>query len=66
MRTDLMTDQTAELAHLLKVCDAVVDEIFRQGVAEVLVSQGFDPMEMAKAVIEAVDGNVVSIRETDL
>jgi hypothetical protein len=41
--------EAAELARLWKVTDAVVAELERQGVAEVLANLGFDPTEMAKA-----------------
>ena len=45
-----MADEIANTARLMKVAEAVVDELDRQGVAEALASLGFDPMEMAKAV----------------
>ena len=51
--------EAAELARLWKVTDAVVAELERQGVAEVLANLGFDSTEMAKAVIKAADGDVV-------
>ena len=60
-----MTDQTAEVARLMKVAEAVVEELARQGVLEILADEGFDPIEMAKAVIKATDGDVVPIRKTD-
>jgi hypothetical protein len=59
-----MTDQTAETARLMKVTEAVVEEIARQGVLEILAEEGFDPMEMAKVVIKAADGDVVPIRNS--
>jgi hypothetical protein len=59
-----MTDQTAEVARLWKVAEAVVDELARQGVAEALANRGFDPVAMAKVVIKAADGDVVPIRKT--
>jgi hypothetical protein len=43
----IMTDEIANTARLMKVAEAVVDELDRQGVAEALASLGFDPMEMA-------------------
>ena len=52
----------AELARLWKVTDAVVAELERQGVAEALANLGFDPIEMAKAVIKAADGDVVPLK----
>jgi hypothetical protein len=54
-----MTDETAETARLWKVAEAVVDELARQGVAEAVAERGFDPIEMAKVVIRAADGDVV-------
>jgi hypothetical protein len=60
-----MTDQTAEVARLMKVTEAVVEELARQGVLEIVADYGFDPIEMAKAVIKAADGDVVPVRKTD-
>ena len=60
--TDQMTDQTAEVARLMKVAEAVVEELARQGVLEILADEGFDPIEMAKAVIKAADGDVVPFK----
>jgi sulfur carrier protein ThiS len=57
-----MTDQTAEIARLMKVAEAVVEELERQGVAEALANLGFDPIEMAQAVIKAADGDVVPFK----
>ena len=54
-----MADKAAELGRLWKVTGAVVAELERQGVAEALANLGFDPTEMAKAVIKAADGDVV-------
>ena len=54
-----MTDKAAELGRLMKVTEAVVAELERQGVAEALASLGFDPMEMAKAVIKAAESDVI-------
>jgi sulfur carrier protein ThiS len=44
-----MTDEIANTARLMKVAEAVVDDLDRQGVAEALATLGFDPIEMAKA-----------------
>jgi hypothetical protein len=49
----------SELARLMKVTEAIVAELERQRVADALVDLGFDPMQMAKAVIRAADGDVV-------
>jgi hypothetical protein len=46
----------------MKVTEAVVAELERQGVAEALAILGFDPIEMAKAVIKAADGDVVPFK----
>jgi sulfur carrier protein ThiS len=46
----------------MKVTEAVVAELERQGVAEALANLGFDPIEMAKAVIKAADGDVVPLK----
>ena len=54
--------EAAELARLWNVTDAVVAELERQGVAEVLANLGFDPTEMAKAVLKAADGDVVPFK----
>jgi hypothetical protein len=53
-----MTDDIAETARLWKVAEAVVAELARQGVAEAVAERGFDPVEMARAVIKAADGDV--------
>jgi hypothetical protein len=54
-----MTDETAKTARRMKVTDAIVAELSRQGVAEALADLGFDPFAMAEAVIKAADGDVV-------
>jgi hypothetical protein len=54
-----MSDEIAKAARLMKVTDAVILELDRQGVAEAVSELGFDPTEMAKAVIRAADGDVI-------
>jgi hypothetical protein len=54
-----MTDEAAKTARLMNVAEAAVAEFDRQGVAEVLSNLGFDPMELARAVVKAADGDVV-------
>jgi sulfur carrier protein ThiS len=54
-----MSDSAAEMARLMKVTEAIVAELERQGVADALADLGFDPMPMARAVIRAADGDVV-------
>jgi hypothetical protein len=46
----------------MKVTEAAVAELERQGVAEAMANVGFDPTEMAKAVIKAADGDVVPLK----
>jgi len=58
-----MTDKTAEVARLMKVTEAVVTELYRQGIGDEVADLGFDPAEMAKAVIKAADGDVVPLRK---
>jgi len=57
-----MSDTTAETARLMKVVDAMVRELDRQGVAEALADLGFDPMELARVVVRAADGDVIPFR----
>ena len=54
-----MSDETAMMARLMRMTDAVIEELDRQGVIEVVSNLGFDPMRMAKAVIRAADGDVI-------
>jgi hypothetical protein len=57
-----MTDETAEVARLMKVAEAVIVELDRQEVLNLVADHGFDPMAMAKAVIKAADGDVVPLK----
>jgi hypothetical protein len=54
-----MTDETAKTARLMKVAEAIIAELVRQGVVEIMAEASFDPMKMAEAVIKAADGDVV-------
>ena len=54
-----MSESASELARLMKVTEAIVAELERQGVADELADLGFDPMLMARAVIRAAEGDVV-------
>lgn len=54
-----MSETAAELARLMKVVEAIVAELERQGVANAVADLGFDPIPMAEAVIRAADGDVV-------
>ena len=57
-----MTDEIVRVARLMKVTEALVAELDRQGVAEALADLRFDPIEMAKIVIKAADGDVVPLK----
>ncbi|MHC2395290.1 hypothetical protein ACVMFA_006190 [Bradyrhizobium liaoningense] len=57
-----MNDQTAETARLMKVAEAIVREMDRQGIAEAVADLGFDVMELARVAIRAADGDVISFR----
>ncbi|OKO81369.1 hypothetical protein [Bradyrhizobium sp. NAS96.2] len=57
-----MTDTTAETARLMKVAEAIVHEMDRQGVAELLADRGFKIMDPANVVIRAADGDVIPFR----
>ncbi|SEC00520.1 hypothetical protein [Bradyrhizobium erythrophlei] len=57
-----MSDSAAEMARLMKVVEAMVREMDRQGVAEALADLGFDPMELARVVVRAADGDVIPFR----
>lgn len=56
-----MTDSTSDTARLMKVTEAIVAELDRQGVAEAVADLGFDPMAMARAVSRAAGGDVVPL-----
>ena len=56
-----MSDNVADTARLMKVTEAIVLELERQGVAETLADLGFDPTEMARVFIRAADGDVVPL-----
>ncbi|OMH99548.1 hypothetical protein BSN85_36455 [Bradyrhizobium brasilense] len=52
----------ADTARLMKVTEAIVRELDRQGVADTLVKLRFDALEMARVAIRAADGVVVPFR----
>jgi hypothetical protein len=58
-----MADTTAEMARLMKVTEAIVAELRRQGVAEAVADLDFDPLELGRVVIRAADGDVVPFRK---
>ena len=55
-----MNDSIADAARLMKVTEAIVAELQRQGVAEALADLGFDPTPVARAAIRAADGEVIA------
>ncbi|UFX46125.1 hypothetical protein HAP47_0005285 [Bradyrhizobium sp. 41S5] len=57
-----MIDHTAEMARLMKIAEAIVREMDRQGVAEAVANLGFDVMELARVVVRAADGDVIPFR----
>ena len=57
-----MTNGVAEAARLMKVTEAIVFELNRQGVADALADLKFDPTALARAAIRAADGDVVKFR----
>ena len=48
----------------MKVTEAVVEELARQGVLEIMADEGFDPDHMAMAVIQAADRDVVPAKRS--
>lgn len=54
-----MNDETARMARLMKVLDAMISELSRQGLVEPMTNLGFDPMALADVVIRAADGDVI-------
>jgi hypothetical protein len=61
-----MTDEAAKRARLMKVMDEMINELQRQGVAEVLSNLNFNPRALAEVVIKAADGDVVPFPGTRL
>ncbi|MGX9431384.1 MULTISPECIES: hypothetical protein [Bradyrhizobium] len=57
-----MADATAETARLMKVAEAIIREMDRQGVAEAIADLDFDVMELARVVLRAADGDVIPFR----
>jgi hypothetical protein len=54
-----MTDETGQTARLMKVVEAIIAELDRQGVAEALANLGFDPTALAVEILKAADGDVI-------
>jgi hypothetical protein len=59
---DPMTDEAAKRARLMNEMKAVIDELHRQRLAEVMAERRFNVHDMALAVIKAADGDVVPLR----
>jgi hypothetical protein len=59
-----MTEKNAEMARLLMAAEAVVEELDRQGLLEAVINLGFDPDQMAMAVIKAADRDVVPAKRS--
>ncbi|WP_194459817.1 hypothetical protein [Bradyrhizobium sp. CCBAU 53421] len=53
----------ADTDRLMRVTEAIVRELDRQGVADTLVNLRFDALELAKVAIRAADGVVVPFRK---
>lgn len=47
---------------MIKVAEAILREMDRQGVAETLADLGFQLMDLARVVIRAADGDVIPFR----
>jgi hypothetical protein len=52
------------MARLLMAAEAVVEELDRQGLLGALINLGFDPDQMARAVIKAADRDVVPAKRS--
>ena len=59
-----MTEKNDEMARLLMAAEAVVEELDRQGLLEAVINLGFDPDQMAMAVIKAADRDVVPAKSS--
>jgi hypothetical protein len=57
-----MSDEIVQLARLMKVMEALVAELDRQGVLETLADLGFEPLALARVAIKAADGDVVPLK----
>ncbi len=54
-----MADHIEEAARLMRVIDAIMKELARQGVAKATIELGFDPSQLAKVAIMAADGSII-------
>ncbi|WP_245284810.1 hypothetical protein [Bradyrhizobium sp. th.b2] len=46
----------------MKVAEAIVNEMDRQGIADAVADLGFDIMALARVVVRAADGDVIPFR----
>jgi putative NIF3 family GTP cyclohydrolase 1 type 2 len=58
----LMTDEIAKVARLMKVIEALVDELDRQELSVLVADHGIDVTELAKVAIKAADEDVVPFK----
>jgi hypothetical protein len=56
-----MPERLSGRAPRLRVTEAIVIQLSRQGVAETLAGLGFDTTPLAKVVIKAADGDVIDL-----
>jgi hypothetical protein len=61
----MANDDSATAARLIRVAEAVMGELHRQGFSKVLADRRFDPVEIAMAVIKAEGCDVVPIRRSN-
>lgn len=61
-----MPDEVAKTARLMRVIDALSAELARQDVLEALANSHLDITALARAAIEASDGNVIPFRKGEL
>jgi hypothetical protein len=61
-----MIEKNAEMARLLMAAEAVVEKLDGQSLLEAVINLGFDPDQMAMAVIKAADRVVPAKRSSPL
>jgi hypothetical protein len=59
-----MNEKNTEMAHLLMAAETMVEELDRHGLLEAVINLGFDPDQMAIAVIKATDRPVVPAKSS--
>jgi hypothetical protein len=55
-----MVDKTAAIARRMNVIEAIVKELDRQGVIDVLAQRSFDVAALAMVAEQAADGAIIS------